>query len=145
MLQGVKLKWATEVDIDAMQQAGDTLFDYEVKPERVKEFVNDPRHHIVLAYYNTKIIGFASGFHYVHPDKDPAMFVNEVTVLDVYQNQEIGRQLVKYLIEYSKQLGCTEAWVATEQSNIAARKSYIAAGGIEDKEPIVLLNFEFNK
>ncbi len=69
--------------------------------------------------------------------------MNEVGVVDEFQNQGIGRRLVQQLCDYGKtRLGCKEAWVATERSNIAAQKAYLAAGGVEDKEPIVLFLFE---
>jgi ribosomal protein S18 acetylase RimI-like enzyme len=84
----------------------------------------------------------ASGFHYVHPDKDPVLFVNEVGVMEAYQNQGIGRQMVKLLCEHGKKIGCKEAWVGTEESNISAKKAYLGADGIPDNEPFIL--FEFN-
>ena len=141
MLKNIEIKLATIEDLFAIEQVGDKLFDYAIKLDRAKEFLNDPRHHLVLAYYKGKIIGMASAFHYVHPDKDPALFMNEVGVIEQYQNKGIGRTIVKYLNEHAKKLGCGEVWVATESSNIAARKSFVAAGGVEDKEPIVLINF----
>ncbi len=84
----------------------------------------------------------ASGLNYVHPDKDPQLFVNEVSVVEEFQNKGMGRELVKFLCSYGRELGCTGSWVAAEQTNIAARKAYIAAGGIEVEEPIVLLGFK---
>ncbi len=143
MLEDIVLKLATIKDLPAMQEAGSTLFDYDVKPNRAKEFLADPRHHLALAYYHDVIIGMASGFHYVHPDKEPALFVNEVSVVEEYHNRGIGRNLVTYLCDYAKNnLDCTEAWIATEKSNIPAQKAYLAAGGKEDEESIVLYTFD---
>ncbi len=142
MSGSIQLKLATTQDLIAMEQVGDLLFDHPVKRNRAIEFLKDSRHHLVLAYHNDAIVGMASGFHYVHPDKDPTLFINEVGVIDTYQNKGIGRQIVKYLCTYAQQLGCKEAWVATENSNPAARKAYAAAGGVEDKSPIVLINFD---
>lgn len=145
MVEHIALKLATEADLSAMVQVGDALFDYPIKTNRAKEFLKDPRHHMVLAYDGAQIVGMASGFHYVHPDKDPVFFIDEVSVLDEYHNRGIGRKVTRYLCEYAKQFDCEEAWLATEHSNIAARKAYAAAGGIEDKDPIVLINFELKK
>ncbi len=142
MLENIVLKLATIKDLHAMQKAGSTLFDYDVKPNRAKEFLADPRHHLALAYYHDVIIGMASGFHYVHPDKEPALFVNEVSVIEKYQNNQVGRNLVTYLCNHAKQLGCEEAWIATEKSNIPAQKAYLAAGGKEDEESIMLYTFD---
>ena len=87
----------------------------------------------------------ASGFHYVHPDKDPELFINEVGVIEAYQNQGIGRALVKFLWAHGKRLGCKYAWIGTEKSNVAAQKCYLAAGGSPDDEPFILIEFEDDK
>ncbi len=137
----ITYKLADKEDLPALIEVGDQLFDNPIKPERATEFLDDPRHHLIIAYANSHIVGMATGFHYVHPDKDPALFVNEVAVLDEYQNRGIGRELVKRLRKHAKQIGCTEAWVGTEQSNVGARRAYSAAGGTEDKEPFILIEF----
>ncbi|WP_299530890.1 GNAT family N-acetyltransferase [Ulvibacterium sp.] len=143
MEENITIGLATIDDLPALQSIGDRLFDYPIKPNRTAEFIKDKRHHLVLAYHGDDVVGMASGFHYVHPDKDPQLFVNEVSVLDDFQGKGIGRKLTKFLVEYGRQLGCTEAWVATEKSNIAAQKAYLAAGGIAEKEPIVLIEFNY--
>ena len=141
MLENLKLKMATLTDLPAIAKVGDELFDHVIKIDRAKEFLMDDRHHLVLAFDADQIVGMASGFHYVHPDKDPVLFINEVGVLERYQNQGIGRTVVRHLYAHGKQFGCQEAWIATEESNQAARKAYLAAGGEEEKELVVLINF----
>ena len=135
------IREATTEDISAMVKVGDKLFDSKIKPHRAKEFLDDPRHHMLLAYADGKVVGLISGFHYVHPDKDPQLFINEVGVVDEFQNQEIGRDLVKHMSLLGKKIGCTCSWVTTETSNQAAIKSYLAAGGKKDEENIVLIEF----
>ena len=137
----IQIKVADETDLPAMIAAGDNLFDYAVKPEKAKEFLKDRRHHLILAYQDQKIVGMVSGFDYVHPDKDTALFINEASVIEEFQGQGIGREMIKAMCEYARSIGCREAWVATEQSNAAARKAYINAGGTEDPESIVLIEF----
>ena len=94
MKEKVEIRLAALADLPALQKVGDRLFDYEIKADRAEEFLNDPRHHLVLAYFRDEVVGMASGFHYIHPDKDPIMFVNEVAVLETLQNRGIGRDLV---------------------------------------------------
>jgi ribosomal protein S18 acetylase RimI-like enzyme len=143
MEENIIIRLATIDDLPALQGAGDQLFDYPIKPNRAIEFLKDERHHLVLAYHGDVIVGMASGLHYVHPDKDPELFVNEVSVLDEFQGRGVGRKLIKFLVEYGRELGCKEAWVATEKSNIAAQKAYLAAGGVPEEEPIVLIEFKY--
>ena len=94
-----------------------------------------------MAYNRGKVIGMASGFHHVHPDKDPALFIDEVGVLEEFQGNGLGSELVHRLCEYGKELGCKVAWVMTENTNIAARKAYSKAGGVQDKGSFVLIEF----
>lgn len=142
MQKKIEIRLATIDDLPAIEKVGDDLFDNAIKENRAIEFFNDPRHHLILAFMGDDVIGMASGFHYVHPDKDPELFMNEVGVIEAFQNQEIGRSLIKCLWEHAKKLGCKEAWIGTEKSNIAAQKCYAAAGGEADDEPFVLFEFD---
>jgi len=135
------IRIATVVDLSALVKVSDQLFDHKIKPHRAKEFLEDPRHHMLLAYNHGKVVGMVSGFQYVHPDKDPQLFISEVGVIPELQNMGIGRSLVKHMVEHGKNLGCVSVWVATESSNQAAIHSYIAAGGVQDPESVVLVNF----
>ena len=140
-MKNIDIRLASEADLPALIEAGDNLFDYEVKPERAREFFADKRHHLAIACYGDKIVGMASALDYVHPDKDPHLFINEASVIEEFQGQGIGRALIKFIVAYGSDIGCREAWVATEKTNLAARKAYVAAGGREDKEDIVLIEF----
>jgi GNAT superfamily N-acetyltransferase len=59
-----------------------------------------------------------------------------------YQGQGIGRRLLKALLERGRELGCHEGWVGTGSGNAAARRLYASAGGFEDPEPFVIVEFD---
>ena len=141
----IRFRSGTNEDIPAMIKAGDTLFDFPIKEKRALEFIEDPRHHIELAYSNENLVGFASCFIYVHPDKDPIMFINEVSVLKEFRNQGISAHLVSRLNELAKDLNCKESWLATEVDNLPARKSYQNAGGKEEDEKAVVYVFDLKE
>lgn len=142
MQNEIVIRPASIEDLAAMEKVGDNLFDNPIKRSRAIEFFEDERHHLVLAFSGMDIVGMASGFHYVHPDKEPELFINEVGVVDDFQNRGIGRELVKSLWGYAQKIGCAYAWVGTEKSNIAAQKCYAAAGGEPDEDPFILFEFE---
>lgn len=142
MQEEIEIRLASLEDLPTLEKVGDRLFDHPIKRNRAIEFFKDPRHHLFLAFSKGEVVGMASGFHYVHPDKDPELFINEVGVIEAYQNQGIGRKLVRDLFEYGKTLGCKYAWIGTEKSNIAAQKCYEAAGMEPDDEPFILFEFE---
>jgi ribosomal protein S18 acetylase RimI-like enzyme len=93
---------------------------------------------LVVATADGEVVGMATGIAYVHPDKPLALFVNEVGVSGRFRRRGIGRQLVAAILERGRQLGCVEAWVATEAGNAPARALYRASGGVEDEEPAVV-------
>ena len=59
------------------------VFDNDLDPRLVTEFLSDNRHHLVVAVDNDQVIGFASGVHYVHPDKPSELWINEVGVAPI--------------------------------------------------------------
>ncbi len=109
--------------------AGDTVFDAPPVAALVDEFLGDPRHHLVAAIADGAIIGFASGVHYVHPDKPAQMFINEVGTVDAWQRRGVGKAVMAALVDHARAIGCSEAWVLTDHDNRAARGLYSAAGG----------------
>jgi GNAT superfamily N-acetyltransferase len=116
------------------------VFDNPVDPRRAAEFLADPRHHMVVALLDGEVVGMASGVHYVHPDKAPELWVNEVGVAPQHQGRGVGRNLLAALFARGRELGCSEAWVGTEHGNIAARRLYAAVGGME--QPMVYITFD---
>ena len=119
----------------------DGVFDDEIDPAWCAEFFGDPRHHLAVAIDGARVIGMASGVHYLHPDKPHELFVNEVGVAATYRNHGIGRALLQTLLRHATMLGCESAWVLTEPSNASARRMYAAAGGVEQKEPPIMIEF----
>lgn len=144
MIENLKIRFAAIKDLLALEQVGDALFNNPIKRDRTIEFFQDLRHRLVLAFHKAKVIGMASGFHYVHPDKDPSMFINEVGVTLEFQNQGVGRELVKYFWEYARKIGCQEAWVVTEKSNIPAQRCYLSAGWEPNDEAFIIFKKQAN-
>ena len=56
------------------------VFDNPVDPRWTAEFLADPRHHLVVAVERGQVVGMTTAVHYVHPDKPPELWVNEVGV-----------------------------------------------------------------
>ena len=117
------------------------VFDHPVVPRWSGEFLDDPRHHLVVALDDQVVVGFVSGVHYVHPDKPPELWINEVGVAPSHQRQGIGRRLMAAMLDHGARLGCVQAWVLTGPDNTAARHLYADAGGQEAAEPSVLFEF----
>jgi GNAT superfamily N-acetyltransferase len=125
-------------DAAALQNVAPGVFDGPIDPRWSAEFLADPRHHLAVALEDGRIVGMATGLHYVHPDKPPELWVNEVGVAPTHRGQGIGRQVLGALLARGRSLGCLEAWVLTDHDNAAARRMYAAAGGVEAETPLLI-------
>lgn len=129
-------------DETILSNVADDVFDDPIVPQAAQEFLGDPRYHLAVAMDEGTVIGFASGVHYVHPDKPhPEFWVNEVGVAATHQNRGLGKALMHALLEVARELGCKEAWVLTERPNGPAMRLYQSIGGEEAEDEIVMFTF----
>jgi len=135
---GISIHTITAANASLLDRVDDDVFDNKVQPGLLQAFLANPANLLVVAVVNGEVIGMASGIAYVHPDKALQLFVNEVGVSQRFHRQGIGRELVEALLQRGRELGCYEAWVATEVDNIAARGLYSATGGKEGDERAVV-------
>jgi GNAT superfamily N-acetyltransferase len=117
------------------------VFDHAIDPRWCGEFFADPRHHLAVALDGGRVVGMASAVHYVHPDKAPELWVNEVGVAPTHHGQGIGRRLLQALFAHGTSLGCATAWVLTDRSNVPAMRLYHGAGGKDAPGDLVMIDF----
>lgn len=119
-------------DDAVLMNAAEGLFDNPVDAKLTREFLEDLRHHIAVAIDDGKVVAFASGVHYVHPDKPPELWVNEVGVAPTHQRRGLGKAVLQALFAEGRAHNCTAAWVLTHRSNPDAMALYTSVGGAED-------------
>jgi aminoglycoside 6'-N-acetyltransferase I len=117
------------------------VFDNPLDPALCDEFLRDPRHHLAVALDGDTVIGFASGVHYIHPDKPPEMWINEVGVAPEYRRAGLATRVLDALFDRAAQLGCREAWVLTNSENLAAMRLYLSVGGQASREAVAMFSF----
>ncbi len=140
MSTSLTIRMLSADDAVLLSRVAPGVFDNSIDPRWSAEFIADPRHHMAVALDDGYVVGMASAVHYVHPDKPPELWVNEVGVAPSHQQQGIGQQLLRALFSRGRELGCTEAWLGTEVDNAAARRLYAAVGGSE--QPMVYVTFD---
>jgi len=118
-------------DHDLILHAAPDVFDHPPDPELTREFLQDPRHHITVALEAGRVVAFASGVHYIHPDKAPELWINEVAVAPAHRGMGFGKAVLKALLEVGRAHRCTTAWVLTYRNNPAAMALYSSLGGTE--------------
>ena len=120
---------------------GAKSFDHPLDPSQLAAFVSDPGHLLVFASAGPRVVGFASGTILLHPDKPPALFVNEVSVDEDVRRQGIGRALCTELFRIARARGARSIWLATEAENAPARALY-ASLGARSTEGVVVYDWD---
>lgn len=128
-------------DAAVLDRVAPDVFDHPLVAGWCDEFLRDPRHHLVVAIADDTVVGFVSAVHYVHPDKPPELWINEVGVAPSHQRLGLGRRLLAATLEEGSRLGCGQAWVLTSPANTAAIRLYEVAGGTAAPELSVMFEF----
>lgn len=138
----VKVHLVTAENAHLLDRVSPDVFDHEVRPALLQAFLANPMNHLMVAVSEGTVAGIATAISYLHPDKPLQLFINEVGVAERYRRAGVGRRLIEALLAHGRLLGCTEAWVATETSNVPARALYRTTGGVEDEEPAVVYVYD---
>jgi aminoglycoside 6'-N-acetyltransferase I len=129
-------------DQGLLERVAPGVFDRGVDPSLADAFLRDPRHHLVGAIAEDRLVGFVSALDYWHPDKPRELWINEVGVTAAWQRRGVGAGLLQGALDHARALGCLEAWVLTEHDNAAALALYRKLGGVQSGTDIVMFTFE---
>jgi aminoglycoside 6'-N-acetyltransferase I len=141
----IEIKVLGSQDAGVLADVDPDVFDDPIDSERAAEFLADPRHHLVVAIDDGRVVGFVSAIHYVHPDKPrPELWINEVGVAETHRGRGLATQLLRSLFAVARSLGCAEAWVMTDRANTAAMRLYAAAGSTEAPTDHVMFTFRLD-
>ena len=139
---GIEIKVLGAQDAAILADVAPDVFDDPIDGERAAEFLADPRHHLVVAVEDGRVVGFVSAVHYVHPDKPrPELWINEVGVAETHRGRGLATHLLRSLLDLARGLGCAEAWVLTDRGNTAAMRLYAAAGSTVAPTDHVMFTF----
>ncbi len=139
----IEIKLLSRTDLSILHNVAEDVFDDPIVESSTEEFLNDPRHQLVVALDDGLVVGFVSAVIYVHPDKPaPELWINEIGVAPTHQRQGIGKALMQAILEEAKQAGCTEAWVLTERDNLPAMAMYKSTSGEETPPDSVMFTFK---
>ncbi len=120
------------------------VFDNEVDLERTAIFLRDARHHLAVALDDDQVVGFVSAVDYIHPDKPVELWINEIGVAPTHRQHGIGQRLLTAMFDLARELDCTETWVLTNRSNIAAMRLYQSLGATEPDDDTVYFTFSLD-
>ncbi len=123
---------------EAVVDSAGHLFDEAPKPDAVRRFLADPDHHLFVAVFGGRTVGFVSGVELTHPDKGTEMFLYELAVDERHRRLGIATELVAALRDLARKRGCYDMWALTDHDNGAALGTYRKSGAGEESSHVML-------
>jgi ribosomal protein S18 acetylase RimI-like enzyme len=118
---------------EALAEAAVRLFaDDRSAPVDVAAFLGSPACLLLVSLAGEgggDVAGWVYGQELVHPDGERTMLLYALDVDEPFHRQGHGRALVTAFVAEARAAGCTEVWVLTDDANVAANATYLAAGG----------------
>jgi predicted acetyltransferase len=68
---------------------------------------------LAMAIDDGVVVGFVSGVHYVHPDKPPELWINEVSVAPRHRRRGLGKSVLRPSFAVGRAHKCKAAGVLT--------------------------------
>ena len=130
-------------DASVLDRVAADVFDGPVQKKRLAVFLRETNHLMFVAVCDGEVVGQVRGMIHLHPDKEDALYIDNLGVAPTFRQQGVGTRLVKVLLQAGRDQGCGEAWVGIEQNNAAARKLYESLG--EAGEPCMIFTYKISK
>ncbi len=143
-LPSVEVKLLSAADLAVLEHVDAGVFDNPIRLELAAQYLANQSNLLAVAIQDGVVVGMASAMAYIHPDKPLQLFIGEVGVSQRCRGRGLGKRLMHTLLEHGCIIGCTEAWVATEEKNIPARALYTAVDGTEDSDHAVVYTWQLS-
>jgi ribosomal protein S18 acetylase RimI-like enzyme len=127
----IEIKILRRGDDSILMNVAAEVFDNPIDARLTKECLEDHRHHIAVAIDDGVVVGFASAVHYIHPDKGPELWINEVGIAPTHRRRGLGKAVLNALFDVGRAHHCSVAWVLTDRSNVSAISLYASVRGTE--------------
>jgi len=116
---------------DCLARIAPGVFDGPVEDRFLAAFLASEAHEMIVALAGDLVVGMISGVVYLHPDKPPQLWINEVGTAEAWRRRGIARALVQAMLTLARLRGCAAAWLGTEADNLPARALYRRTGARE--------------
>ena len=108
----------------------------------LEEFLAEKNAFGYVAKEKDTIVGFAFGYVLVKPDGRRDFYLHAIDIMEGYQKQGYGTELMKYIVTHTKSIGCGKLFLITNKSNVSACRCYEKAGGISKADDDIVYAFK---
>ena len=109
--------------------------------ENLIKFINDDNSYGFIAKNEKQIVGFAYGYRLIRPDGKQDFYLHAIDIMNGFQGKGYGTELMNFIKEYIKEIGCRKMFLITNKSNISACKCYEKAGGISKANDDIVYDY----
>lgn len=138
----ISIRLLGPADAAVLDRVADEVFDGPVRADWARAFLDAGNHLIAVAVAGETVVAMATGVIYVHPDKPPQLWVNEVGTGADWRRRGLASRCLRALLAEAHARGCIEAWLGTEEDNTAARALYRALDA-DETEGLVVYSWDF--
>ena len=136
LLEATDLEFMKDVIVD-----DNMVFDIN----NLKKFITNENAYGFIAKEENKIVGFAYCYTLLRPDGKTMFYLHSIGMLTKYQDKGYGTNLLSFIKEYSKNMGCSEMFVITDKGNPRACHVYEKLGGKNDCEDEIVYVYDYEK
>ena len=108
------------------------VFDDTFSPARLRERARVDGHVLVVAVDGDRTVGQVAAIVQYLAHKPPELHLENVGVASSHRRRGIAAAMVTEALAWGRELGCDEAWVATDVDNDAANELYRSLGSEDD-------------
>jgi len=120
----VEIRILAPGDGAVLDRVAEGVFDQAIQPDLAARCLAVPGNIFAVAVRDASVVGMAIATVLDRPDKPRALYIDEVSVAAEDRRQGIAGRLVSALLERGRAMGCTGAWLVTEEDNEEARGLY---------------------
>lgn len=119
------------------------VFDHAIDPEHLAAYAAAPLHAMFVALADDMVVGQIRGCVHLQPDRSADLYVDNLGTAPSHQRRGIASALMKAMLAWGREQGCTHCWVATETDNEGAQ-GFDAASAFS-RETIAMFALEMDR
>lgn len=116
----------TRANTSLLARVAEDVFDEAIQHDLLLTYVSDPRHALLVAEEDGLVVGQIRGNIHLQPDRAPDLYVDNLGTAASHQRRGVATAMIRALVNWGMERGCTYVWVATETDNAGGISFYEA-------------------
>ena len=105
--------------------------------DSLRAFVTNEDNFYLIASIEDKVVGGLHAYGLLHPDGRKIIYIDEVDTIKQYRRQGVGKAMMVEMLKLATEYDATEAWLGTEEDNLAAMALYKSLNPYEEEQTVI--------